>query len=103
VSQQPPPQASAEQLRAVVDGRVQGVGYRIFVYEQARALRLTGWVRNLRSGSVEVLAEGAPLDLAALVERLKQGPRGALVTHVSLEWASATGGYTTFEIEPTAP
>ena len=95
-------EVSTEQLHAVVDGRVQGVGYRFFVYEQARSLRLTGWVRNLRGGSVEVLAEGAPLDLAALMERLKKGPRGALVTHVSVEWDSARGDFSTFEIEPTA-
>lgn len=103
MKQPTPVETNREQLHAVVDGRVQGVGYRVFVYEQARSLGLTGWVRNLRGGGVEVLAEGAPLDLASLVERLKQGPRGALVTHVSVAWASAQGNFSAFEIEPTAP
>lgn len=91
-----------EQLRAVVQGRVQGVGFRIFVYEQANALGLTGWVRNLGDGSVEVLAEGTPARLAILLERLRKGPRGALVTHISEEWDSAKGEYRSFEVEPTA-
>ena len=91
-----------EQLHAVVEGRVQAVGFRVFVYEQAQALNLTGWVRNLRSGSVEVLAEGPPTNLAALLERIRKGPRGALVTNVSVEWDTAKGDFNTFEIEPTA-
>lgn len=91
-----------EQLHAVVQGRVQGVGFRIFVYEQANALGLTGWVRNLGDGSVEVLAEGTPARLAGLLERLRKGPRGALVTHVAEEWDSAKGEYNSFEVEPTA-
>lgn len=91
-----------EQLHAVVEGRVQGVGYRIFVYEHAQTLALTGWVRNLGNGSVEVRAEGSPASLATLLERLHKGPRGALVTNVSVDWASATGEYTDFEVQPTA-
>jgi len=91
-----------EQLHAVVQGRVQGVGFRVFVYEHANALDLTGWVRNLGDGSVEVLAEGTPARLASLLERLRKGPRGALVTHISDEWDNAKGEYSSFEVEPTA-
>lgn len=90
-----------EQLHAVVEGRVQGVGYRAFVYEHAHALALTGWVRNRRNGSVEVLAEGVPANLSTLLERLRKGPRGALVTDVSVEWNPAKGEFADFEIEAT--
>ncbi len=92
---------SAERLHAVVEGRVQGVGYRIFVYEAAQALDLTGWVRNLGNGSVEVLAEGEAGALAALLERLKAGPRRAVVTDIRTEWALASGEFAGFEVQPT--
>jgi hypothetical protein len=48
-------------LHAVVHGRVQGVGFRYFVMREARALGLSGWVRNQADGSVEVEAEGAAI------------------------------------------
>jgi acylphosphatase len=49
-----------------------------------------------------VLAEGTPARLASLLERLRKGPRGALVTHISEEWDNAKGEYSSFEVEPTA-
>jgi acylphosphatase len=60
--------------RYVVSGRVQGVGYRIFVQEAAEKLGLYGYVRNRRSGDVEVLAIGTPSKLAELRTELHKGP-----------------------------
>jgi len=69
-------------LHAVVRGRVQGVGFRWFVREQARALDLAGWVANRRDGSVEVEADGAPDAIAGLRQALARGPDGAVVEAV---------------------
>jgi len=64
-------------------GRVQGVGFRWFVLQQARRLGITrGLARNLDDGSVEVAAEGEPAQLAALESELARGPRSARVDRV---------------------
>lgn len=69
-------------LYVVVRGKVQGVGFRWFVREQARALGLTGWVRNRDDGSVEVLAHGDEAALGQLRSLIGSGPSGARVTVV---------------------
>jgi acylphosphatase len=69
-------------LYVAVRGRVQGVGFRWFVRERARALGLAGWVRNRPDGSVEVLAAGSEADLVTLRRLLRTGPPGAVVTAV---------------------
>ena len=60
--------------RYLVRGRVQGVGFRWFVLQEAERLGLGGVVRNLRDGSVEVLAEGGPEAMAELERTLRCGP-----------------------------
>lgn len=69
-------------LYVAVRGRVQGVGFRWFVRERARALGLTGWVRNRDDGSVEVLALGNEASLRQLRHLLGTGPSGASVSAV---------------------
>ena len=69
-------------LHVVVRGRVQGVGFRWFVRERARALGLAGWVRNLADGAVEVAAAGDSHDLDRFRAMLTQGPSGAVVSSV---------------------
>jgi acylphosphatase len=69
--------------RFVVAGRVQGVGFRWFVLRCAEQLGLTGWVRNLADGSVEVAARGSPDALQRLEADLRRGPSGARVTSVT--------------------
>ena len=78
-----------EERLYTVRGRVQGVGFRWWTKNEARHLHLTGSVRNLRDGSVEVLARGTPEALAALRQRLEAGPPGASVT--SIEEAPGSG------------
>ena len=68
--------------RYLVRGRVQGVGFRWFVLQEAEGLGLGGVVRNLRDGSVEILAEGGPAALAELERILQRGPRLARVDSV---------------------
>ncbi|MBX9927499.1 MAG: acylphosphatase [Gemmatimonadaceae bacterium] len=69
--------------RFVVHGVVQGVGFRYFVRREATALGLSGWVRNLPDGSVEVLADGSDGALVALASRLQQGPPASQVREVA--------------------
>lgn len=68
--------------RFLVHGRVQGVGFRWFVGRQADRLRLRGFARNLRDGSVEVVAAGSEAALAQLAQALAQGPASARVERV---------------------
>ena len=66
-------------LRWIVNGRVQGVSYRYFTQQAARELELTGWVRNLADGSVEVQVAGDGEVIERLRQRLLEGPRFARV------------------------
>lgn len=86
-------------LQAFISGRVQGVGFRYFVYEHASPLGLTGWVRNLRDGRVEVVAEGSAEALETLLVDLQRGPGGSRVNEVKTNWSSASGEFFTFSIE----
>lgn len=88
-------------LHALINGRVQGVGFRYFVVEHANALRLNGWVRNKWSGEVEVTAEGPRSDLETLLENLKRGPGHAFVSDVQFDWSVPTGRYDRFQIIST--
>jgi len=68
--------------RFYVSGRVQGVGYRYFVHRSAERLGLTGYVRNLLDGRVEVYAVGSDAQLSAFLAELRRGPRHAAVERV---------------------
>ena len=85
-------------LRAVVHGRVQGVGFRFFVIDVASRLGLTGYARNQSNGSVEVVAEGSQAGLDALLAELRRGPALARVDRVHASWAAFTGDYDGFGV-----
>ena len=88
-----------KRLHAVVRGRVQMVGFRYFVVEEARALGLAGWTRNGDDGqTVEVVAEGPEDRLRKLEAVLRDGPRHARVDGVDAEWSDAVEGYEGFEV-----
>jgi acylphosphatase len=72
-----------ESIHLEVSGRVQGVGFRWFVVEEARRLRLSGWVRNRPDGKVEIAASGNADALARLESAVTSGPPGAQVQKVS--------------------
>jgi acylphosphatase len=85
-------------LESRVYGRVQGVGFRWFVRETARALALTGYVRNEYDGSVQVVAEGPRGRLEELLAGLRRGPRSAAVNDVTAEWPEPSGEFSDFEV-----
>jgi acylphosphatase len=80
-------------VHVVVTGRVHGVGFRAWTAEEARPLRVTGWVRNLRNGTVEAVFCGADDAVNEMISRVRVGPIGARVEQV------ATSGWdgTTFD------
>lgn len=87
-----------KQLYAVVHGRVQGVNFRYYTVQAANRLNLTGWVRNLHDGTVEVIAEGARADLRQLETFLQRGSPSALVTHVETKWKAPSNNFDTFKV-----
>ncbi|MDN3526466.1 acylphosphatase [Halomonas sabkhae] len=84
-------------MKAIVSGRVQGVCFRRSTQQQAEALGIVGYARNLADGRVEVLMCGEAERLAALREWLAQGPPGAEVTHLECRDVEAVppDGFTT--------
>jgi acylphosphatase len=85
--------------RIVVSGRVQGVGFRWFVRQAARELGLAGRVRNLPDGTVEVAVAGPEEALAALRERLREGPPGARVAGLGERELAGAPDWDGFEID----
>jgi acylphosphatase len=90
--------ADKAQVRMVVRGQVQGVGFRYAAMQEARGLGLTGWVRNLPGGRVEMLAEGWRKSLDLLVAWAHQGPAAAAVGKVEVEWSDYEGKLQGFEV-----
>lgn len=84
-----PPAAGLQALHAVVNGRVHGVGFRVFILDLSRRLRLGGWVKNTSQGSVEVYAVGERPNLEELLKALHLGPPAAKVSSVDHQWTSA--------------
>ena len=71
----------------VISGRVQGVGYREWMIDQANALGLSGWVRNRRNGTVEALVYGDTAAVEELLRLCRLGPRLAEVVEIAEELA----------------
>jgi acylphosphatase len=89
-------------VRVIIEGRVQGVGFRAWVYDEALNRGLRGWVRNLYSGGVEAVFSGPDDIVEAMVEACGRGPRLADVTKVS-QFSAAQEDWTGFEIRRSAP
>ncbi len=91
-----------EALHFAITGHVQGVGFRWSMVNEARRLGLTGWVRNVRDGSVEAFACGKPPALDALAAWASHGPAGARVERCDISPAQANPALHDFTQAATA-
>ena len=85
-------------LHLRIQGRVQGVAFRAYTTREARNLGLSGWVRNLYDGTVELLAEGEEAPLKALEAWCHHGPPSAAVSSVEAQWLEFIGDLEPFGI-----
>lgn len=86
------------EIYCIVTGAVQGVAYRAYVQESATELELSGYVKNLSDGRVEVVAQGLPNVLKDFVEYLHEGSLQAKVESVAVDWRSARRNYDDFSV-----
>jgi acylphosphatase len=82
--------------RLLISGRVQGVGFRWFTMERASFEGITGWVRNLPGGEVEVLAEGEAESMERFERAVRLGPSRSRVDEVNVDIVTPTGRFATF-------
>jgi len=92
------PLSGPARFRALISGRVQMVGFRAFAEARADRHGVTGYVRNLPSGEVEVVAEGDRSLLEDLLGDLRRGPLGAYVREVSVSWEAPRGEFVDFGV-----
>jgi acylphosphatase len=85
--------------RLVVTGRVQGVGYRLFLTREAHAAGVTGWVRNRRDGTVEAMVQGSADAVERVIARARVGPSAGRVADLRVE--PAVGDFEGFVTRPT--
>jgi acylphosphatase len=82
----------------MIRGRVQGVFYRVSARQEAARLGLSGWVRNIPDGSVELVAEGPRELCEALLRYCHEGPPAARVDEIDVRWEEPTGTYVGFSV-----
>ena len=97
----PLPETDYTTRHFIIDGRVQGVGFRWSMCYEAEKLELTGWVRNRSDGTVEALVHGKRQQVNALTVWIHRGPPGARVTAVEMHAAETAGPLAGFEQVPT--
>jgi acylphosphatase len=87
-------------FRALLTGYVQGVGFRYYAIRTAESIgNITGYVRNLPDGRVEVVAEGPEEALTEFLNWLHRGPSSAVVERVDVEWLPYTGRFKSFSVK----
>jgi acylphosphatase len=93
---------AAARAHVRVFGRVQGVGFRYWAADEARRRGLRGWVRNLDSGGLEAIFQGARGAVEDMLRWCHEGPDGAYVRDVRVAWDEPLEPFSGFEIRPTA-
>ncbi|MBI2026581.1 MAG: acylphosphatase [Deltaproteobacteria bacterium] len=88
-----------KQVHIVVYGKVQGVFFRAYTETKAQELGICGRVKNLENGSVDIIAQGPEESLKRLVEWCHEGPSGAQVEKVTVDWLKVNGKFLSFHIE----
>ncbi|SCC15059.1 acylphosphatase [Gilliamella bombicola] len=88
-----------KKVKINVKGRVQGVGFRFFTYQQAQKLGLVGYVRNLENGDVEIIAQGDHLQIAKLTKWIENGgPASSRISHVKIYELLPQNDLTSFNV-----
>ena len=87
-----------KQIHVFYTGRVQGVGFRFTAEENARRLSVVGWVKNLRDGRVELVAEGDEKALAQFLQDIQTGLMRNFIKDTEISWSTATNEFHEFEI-----
>ncbi|MBI3306366.1 MAG: acylphosphatase [Candidatus Omnitrophica bacterium] len=85
-------------LKVIFSGRVQGVGFRYTAERIARHFEVTGYVKNLADGNVEVFAEGEEIVLQDFLKAVLEGPMKLYIRHTETQWSDFTGQFQTFGI-----
>ena len=86
------------EIHVVVTGKVQRVGYRDFIEEYAKEHALFGWIKNLESGSVEMVIQGTPEELKACIEVINVGSLLAKVEMTTLDWRTPEKHFNEFQV-----
>lgn len=89
---------AAKRIHAIVKGKVQGVFYREFTRREAETLGVSGFARNLKDGSVEIIAEGEERQLKEFERKFRKGPLLAFITDVDIKEEPPTGEFDGFDI-----
>ncbi|BBM85727.1 acylphosphatase [Candidatus Uabimicrobium amorphum] len=87
-----------KRLHVFVSGKVQGVSYRYYTTLEAAKYQISGWVRNLSDGRVEMLAEGSEEELQQLLNWTYKGSPAAEVSDVNYEWLECRNEFTNFTV-----
>ena len=88
----------AKCVHVFYSGRVQGVGFRLTAEETAVEFGVVGWVRNLRDGRVELIAQGHEAILTQFLEAVRTGPMRNFIQHVEVSWGAPSHSFDEFEI-----
>ena len=86
-----------KRVHVFYSGRVQGVGFRMTAEETAKRFEVAGWVKNLRDGRVEIVAEGEEAALKRFLEALQNGPMKNFIQRTEIAWGVATEAFDEFE------
>ena len=87
-----------KRVHAFYSGRVHGVGFRLTAEETARGFGVVGWVKNLRDGRVELVAEAEEATLERFLDAIRNGPMKNFISHVEASWSNAAETFNDFEI-----
>lgn len=87
-----------KRLQASFSGTVQGVGFRYTTERIARHFEVTGYVRNLSNGNVELVAEGEEAVLKDFLKAIREGPMNHYIRDIEVDWSEPVGNYKEFGI-----
>lgn len=87
-----------KRVHVFYSGRVHGVGFRLTAEETAREWKAVGWIKNLRDGRVELVAEAEEEVLERFLETIRQGPMKNFISDAEVSWSQASDSFDEFEI-----